>query len=183
MRLSTLAALRRDREQFFLLEVGRSYHSTQFWTCLFLLLIFFVYCCQLSLRSFSTLGWHPTQLTFSIRFLKFNPVCLLYFVRVTSPPSEHFSVQTLTCPCYLVHSFSLQWVPHFTLLGTSAPQTFGLCLLFLNFTLWPVMILPTLSRRQQLPRPNFVPMMNRNLTFGSASSRPSSQWQGSNLKN
>jgi hypothetical protein len=30
MRLLPLAALRRDQEQFFLLEVGRSYHSTQF---------------------------------------------------------------------------------------------------------------------------------------------------------
>ncbi len=33
---------------FSLLEVGCSYHSTQFWTRLFLLLIFFVYCCLLS---------------------------------------------------------------------------------------------------------------------------------------
>ncbi len=99
-------------------------------------------------------------------------------MRVTSWPTEHFSVQTLTCPCYFVHRFALPWLPYFTLLGKSAPQTFGLCLLSLNFPPWLVMIWPTLSLRQQLLRSNFVPTMRRNLTFGSASSRPSSQRQG-----
>jgi hypothetical protein len=44
---------------FFLLEVGRSYHSTQFWTHSFSNSWF----CQFFLRSFSTLRCHPTQPT------------------------------------------------------------------------------------------------------------------------
>ncbi len=52
--------------------------------------------------------------------LKFNPVCLLYFVRVISQPTEYFSVQTLTCPCYFLHRFALQWLQYFALLGTNA---------------------------------------------------------------
>ncbi len=82
-----------------------------------------------------------------------------------------------------VHSFALQWLPIPILLGTSAHQTFGLCQLFPNLLTWPLTIWPPLLLQQQLLRLNFVPTMRRNRTFGSASLRPSLQWQESNYKN
>ncbi len=65
----------------------------------------------------------------------------------------------------------------------SAQQTFGLCQLFPTLQTWLVKIWPSLSLQQQPLRLNFVPTMRRNRIFGSASSRPSLQRQGSNRKN
>ncbi len=94
----------------FLLEVGRSYHSTQFWTHLFLLPVFF---CLLILRR-STLGWHPTQLPFFVSGY-FNPACQFYFLRVTFQPTHLIfcfnpalilSVRLLLCPTMATNSYS-----------------------------------------------------------------------------
>jgi hypothetical protein len=63
----------------------------------------------------------------------FNPAHRFYFVRVAFQPIILSSVLTLPYICQFVHSFALQWLPTLILLGTSAHQIFGLCLLSLNF--------------------------------------------------
>ncbi len=55
----------------------------------------------------------------------------------TAFPVQHPSLQLIFCSklatlCQFVHSFALQWLPIFILLGTSAQQTFGLCQPFPN---------------------------------------------------
>ncbi len=87
------------------------------------------------------------------------------------------------CLCFCVHRFALQWLPDFIPLGTSALQTFGLYQLSLSFPTCLMTFWFNLSLRQQQLRSNCFPTMRRNLTIGSASSRHSSQRQGSNLKN
>ncbi len=71
---------------FFLLEVGCSYHSTQFWTRL----SHCSYFCTLFLRSFD-----PGQRFSPAHFFVpgyFNPIHNFYFVGVTFSPTVQFSV-------------------------------------------------------------------------------------------
>ncbi len=163
----------------FLLEVGRNYHSTQFWTRLFL---FSVFLFSLFAQFDPGLTSNPAHI-FRIRFFDLNPVRLSYFVRMSSQPTGHFSVSTFDCLYHFGQSFSLQCPPNFILLGTSAHPTFGPCLHFLRFPPWLVRLWQTLSLQLQLLRLNFAPRMRRKLTSGSASSRPNSQRQASDHKN
>ncbi len=68
---------------FFLLKVGRSYHSIY---CAYFCVLLSALSAQFQLlHTISSLGWHSTQrLFFVLRFLTFNPVCSLFFVCVTS---------------------------------------------------------------------------------------------------
>jgi hypothetical protein len=68
----------------------------------------------------------------------------------------------------------LGWVPH-------KPLDFTCFLFTFHHDLW--WSDPPCRCGSYTPRSNFAPTMTRNLTFGSASSRPSSQWQGSDPKN
>jgi hypothetical protein len=84
---------------------------------------------------------------------------------------------------FVLTILALQWLPDFTHIGRGTLQTCGFYQLFLILqtcleTIWPTPLLP-----QQQLRLNFVFTMRRNHTFGSASSRPSSQRQESNHKN
>ncbi len=148
---------------------------------MFILLLVFLFAL---FEQFSTLGWPPTQHTFYVLGFLFLAL-FISFILCVSVPNLHnfFSVSTLDCLIIVVHSFVLQWLPHFTLLGMSAHQTFGLCLHFLRFPPWLVMIWPTLSLRLQILRLNFAHTMRRNRTSGSAPSRPNSLRQGSDHKN
>jgi hypothetical protein len=146
-------------------------------------------CTRIFVRSlcvvFFTLGWPPTQHTFFVSgFCFFNPVHFLYFVR--AQPTQHFfCVLTFDCFVIVMHSFLLQWLPHITLLGTSAHQTFGLYLHFLKFPQCPMTILPTLSLWLLLRRLNFAHTMRRNLTSGSPHRGPicSGRYQITKTKN
>ncbi len=111
------------------------------------------YCCHFFLTQFSTLGWAHR---FNIKFT-FHPVRPFYFVRVIFRPQISFLFNPYLTLRVFVHSFALKWLPFFALLGTSAPQLFGLHLPFPNLPPWLVKIWPTLSLRQQLLRLNFVP--------------------------
>ncbi len=67
---------------FFLLEVDRSYHNTQFWTRLFYCLIFLI----VFLAQFSTLG-SAHRLYW---LLLFNPVCPFLLLCVSRPTNSLF---------------------------------------------------------------------------------------------
>jgi hypothetical protein len=72
---------------------------------------------------------------FSIRFLPLTLfvryiLCVSYFdLQIYFPFNPCLALHVF------VHSFALQWLPYFALLGTSAPQLFGLYLHFPNLPL------------------------------------------------
>ncbi len=161
---------------FFLLEVGHSYQSTQFLNT-YSLPVF-----QYFVMQFSTLSWHPAQLTFSLLDC-FNPACHFNFLCVAFQPTILSFVLTLPNIRQFVHSFALQWLPPFIPLGTSAQQIFGPWLLFRTSKYDSDDLTTPVALLLQLHRLNFARRMRRNRTSGSASSRPNSQRQGSDLKN
>jgi hypothetical protein len=116
-----------------------------------------------------------------IRFVKKNFLCLSH----SSLDFDFCSVPNLPCLRQFIHSFDLQRLPIFILLGTSTPKTTNLWTLptFSELSNMSHDDLTSLSLQQHLLRLSFVPKMRRNLTFGSASSRPSLQRKGSNHRN
>ncbi len=120
---------------FFLLEVGRSYHSAQFWTHISLHVF-----CPFFLRSFRP--WadiHPSS-HFCIRLFL---TLLVIFIFCVSHSNPQFTVVFSFNPTIIyqfIHYFALQCLPTLILLGTSAHRTFGLCMLFLSFQIWLVTI-------------------------------------------
>jgi hypothetical protein len=112
---------------FFLLKVSKSYHSTQFLNTSLLAHIFpFLFCAVFD----PGLTSNPAHIFLSGYF---NPICHTYFLCVTFQPTFRFCfVLTLPHLHQFVHSFTLQWLPIFILLGTSAHLSFGLCQLFMK---------------------------------------------------
>jgi hypothetical protein len=97
-----------------------------------------VFCCIVA--SFSCTVFDPGLPSnpahrFSIRYLSLTLyvhfiLCVSYF-DLQIP----FLFNPCLALCVFVHSFALQWLPFFALLGTSAPQLFGLYLHFPNLPL------------------------------------------------
>ncbi len=160
------------------MEVGKNYHSTQFWTCHLLLVFIFRFC----FAQFSTLGWHLTQLTFLYQVILTLFVILIFLCHIPTyflilfcfNPATPLSIHPCFCPI-VASNFYSSW--------ESTHLIFGLCQLFLKLQTCLVKIWPPRWMQQQLLRSSFVPTMRRNLTSGSASSRQSLQQQGSNRKN
>ncbi len=141
-RFSLLILLRNQQtffHTFFLLEVGRSYHSTQF----------------LNTYSLQVFPYFSPAHFFFIRLLK-PCLSLFFFVCVAFQPTFLSPVLTLPYIRQYVHSFTLQWLPTLIPLGMSAQQIFGPCLLFPNLQIWLGTIWPPLSLWLQQHRLNFA---------------------------
>ncbi len=86
-------------------------------------------------RPVSSLGCalSPTLLIYLLLFscAVFNPIALK-FLCMSHPSLQLIFCSKLAALCQIVHSFALQWLPIFILLGTSAQQTFGICQPFPN---------------------------------------------------
>ncbi len=136
----------------------------------------FEHVCYIAFSHFSTLGSaHRFLLTVAV----LTSLTRFYFLCHFFCPTTVVSVQT---PAFVLN-LAQKWLPFFVLPGTSPQQTFGFCQPFLNIQTWLATIWLPLPLQQQLLRLNFVPTMRRNLTSGSASSRPSLHRQGSDPQN
>ncbi len=97
-----------------------------------------IFCCFVA--SFSCTIFDPglpsnPAHSFSVRFLPLTLfirfiLCVSYF-----DLQIYFLFNPCLALCVFVHNFSLQWLPYSALLGTSAPQLFGLYLHFPNLPL------------------------------------------------
>ncbi len=110
---------------------------------------------------------------------------IISFILCVSVPNLQiiFLFQPLIAFIIFVHSFSLQWLPNFILLGTSAHPTFGPCLHFSEISTMTRDDLTHPVAAAATAQVKLCPYNEEELTSGSASSRPNSQWQASDHKN